>query len=224
MTYNEPVRTPRRRKPSTIAIVVTTVLALVAILSVVVTGVFLGARGINPLSLSNESSVPLGEKPQGEHRGTQSGGTGVAGGDVPKDTTVVSDVPAVVNLAPALRAALGRASTDASKSGITLYVNSGWRSADFQQHLLQEAVATYGSKKEASRWVATAKTSAHVSGDAVDIGSWDASTWLSTNGAKYGLCQIYDNEAWHFELRPEAINNGCPVKYFDPTFDPRMKQ
>ncbi|MHA7305205.1 M15 family metallopeptidase [Arthrobacter sp. TMN-49] len=224
MTYNEPVRTPRRRKSSTIVIVLTAVLALVAILSVVIAGVFLGARDTYPVSSSGDSPASVAEKPHGEHRGKQSGGTGVAGGEVPKDTTVVSDVPAVVNLDPALRAALGRASSDASKTGIKLYVNSGWRSAEFQQQLLQEAVTTYGSKEEASRWVATAKTSAHVSGDAVDIGSWDASTWLATNGAKCGMCQIYDNEAWHFELRPEAIDNGCPAKYFDPTFDPRMKQ
>ena len=26
----------------------------------------------------------------------------------------------------------------------------------------------------------------------------------------YGLCQIYGNEPWHFELRPEAVEQGCP--------------
>lgn len=151
------------------------------------------------------------------------GGRFFSGDDVPTETTVVSDVPAVSNLDPALRAALGRASTEASRAGITLYITSGWRSADCQSKLLQEAVATYGSKEEASRWVATAKTSAHVSGEAVDIGSWDASAWLATHGAKYGLCQIYDNEAWHFELRSDAPVEGCPATYFDPTYDPRMK-
>ena len=25
------------------------------------------------------------------------------------------------------------------------------------------------------------------------------------------LCQIYSNESWHYELRPEAIDHGCPA-------------
>lgn len=41
--------------------------------------------------------------------------------------------------------------------------------------------------------------------------------------AKYGLCQIYENEAWHYELRPGAIDDGCPAMYADPTHDPRMQ-
>ena len=67
-------------------------------------------------------------------------------------------------------------------------------------------------------------TSAHVSGDAVDIGDADADAWLAANGAGYGLCPIYDNEPWHFELREEALAQGCPTTYTDPTEDPRMQQ
>ncbi len=85
-------------------------------------------------------------------------------------------------------------------------------------------VATYGSETEAARWVATADTSAHVSGEAVDIGASDAAAWLSQYGARYGLCPIYDNEPWHFELRPDATVQGCPATYADPTQDPRMQQ
>jgi hypothetical protein len=58
--------------------------------------------------------------------------------------------------------------------------------------------------------VATPDRSAHVSGDAVDIGHSDATAWLSEHGAEYGLCQIYGNEPWHYELRPETIDHGCP--------------
>ena len=39
-----------------------------------------------------------------------------------------------------------------------------------------------------------------------------------------GLCQIYGNEPWHYELRSEAIDHGCPAMYADPTHDPRMQQ
>jgi hypothetical protein len=63
-----------------------------------------------------------------------------------------------------------------------------------------------------------------VSGDAVDIGPSGAAAWLSAHGAEYGLCRIYGNEPWHFELRPEAIDHGCPAMYADPTHDPRMQQ
>ena len=45
-----------------------------------------------------------------------------------------------------------------------------------------------------------------MSGDAVDIGPFDATAWLSEHGAHYGLCQIYRNEPWHYELRPEATS------------------
>jgi hypothetical protein len=71
--------------------------------------------------------------------------------------------------------------------------------------------------------VATPETSAHVSGDAVDIGS-AAAAWLSRYGAGYGLCPVYDNEPWHYELRPDAVAQGCPARYADPTQDPRMQR
>ena len=113
------------------------------------------------------------------------------------------------------------AATDAAHDGVELVIDSGWRSPAYQEHLLREAVAEYGSTKEAARWVASPDTSAHVSGNAVDIGPVAATTWLSEHGADYGLCQIYSNEPWHYELRPEAIGHGCPAMYADPTRDPR---
>ena len=63
-----------------------------------------------------------------------------------------------------------------------------------------------------------------MSGDAVDVDQFDATAWLSEHGAGYGLCQIYRNEPWHYELRAEAIDHGCPPMYADPTQDPRMQQ
>ena len=139
-------------------------------------------------------------------------------------TVFDDEFPAVANLDPALLGALRQAATDAAGDGVEFYVNSGWRSPEYQEQLLREAVSKYGSEEEAARWVATADTSAHVSGDAVDIGHSDATAWLSEHGAEYGLCQIYSNEPWHYELRPEAIDHGCPPMYADPTHDPRMQQ
>jgi hypothetical protein len=145
-------------------------------------------------------------------------------GLLPDGVSVFDDAYAgVANLTPNLLWALRQAATDAAHDGIEFYVTSGWRSPAYQDQLLQEAVAEYGSEEEAARWVATADTSAHVSGDAVDLGGPDATSWLLEHGAGYGLCQIYENEPWHFELRPSAITLGCPPMYRDPTQDPRMQ-
>jgi hypothetical protein len=149
---------------------------------------------------------------------------GEAGGAVPDGTTVYDDeVPGVANLDPALLRALRRAATDAAADGVELVVNSGWRSPAYEDELRREAVARYGSEAEAARWVATGTTSPHVSGEAVDLGPADAAPWLSVHGAAYGLCRIYANEPWHYELRPQAVAHGCPPMYSDPTQDPRMQ-
>ena len=113
--------------------------------------------------------------------------------------------------------------TDAATVGVALGVDSGWRSEAYQQQLLDDAISKYGSEREAARWVATPNSSAHVSGNAVDIGPSGAAAWLSEHGAAYGLCRIYANEPWHYELRPDAIAHGCPPLYPDPTHDPRMQ-
>ncbi|GGR87019.1 D-alanyl-D-alanine carboxypeptidase [Streptomyces aureoverticillatus] len=158
---------------------------------------------------------------RGEHRGA----LGEAGGVVPDGVTVLDDaIPAVTNLDPDLLKALRQAATTAAGDGLEFYVNSGWRSPEYQTQLLREAVSKYGSEDEAARWVATPTTSPHVSGDAVDIGRSDATAWLSEHGAEYGLCQIYKNEPWHYELRANATDRGCPPMYADPTQDPRMQQ
>lgn len=134
------------------------------------------------------------------------------------------EVPGVANLDPALLGALRRAATAAAADDVELVVDSGWRSPAYQAQLLRQAIARYGSEQEAARWAATPKTSAHVSGEAVDVGPSAAATWLSGHAAAYGLCQIYANEPWHFELRPQAVDHGCPPMYADPTQDPRLRR
>jgi len=148
-----------------------------------------------------------------------------ADGDLPDGVSVFDNgYPGVANLDVDLLRALRAATAHAAADGIEVFVNSGWRSPDYQDELLREAVSEYGSAAEAARWVATADTSPHVSGNAVDIGSFDAMAWMSEHGAEYGLCRIYANESWHYELRPEAIDRGCPPMYDDPTHDPRMQR
>ena len=153
------------------------------------------------------------------------GALGEAEGAVLRSATVFDDeVPGVANLDPALLGALRQAATDAADDGVEFIVDSGWRSSEYQERLLDEAISKYGSAEKAARWVATPDTSAHVSGDAVDIGPSDATAWLSEHGSDYGLCQIYGNERWHYELRPEAIDQGCPPMYADPARDPRLQR
>jgi zinc D-Ala-D-Ala carboxypeptidase len=185
-----------------------------------------------PASMSS-TAVTATDVPRGEHRGAlggpgalpEHGALGEADGAVPDGTTVFDgEVPGVANLDADLLDALRQAATDAADDGVEFVVESGWRSAEYQEQLLGEAVSKYGSEGEAARWVATPDTSPHVSGDAIDIGTSDARAWLSEDGAEYGLCQIYANEPWHYELRPEAVDDGCPSMYADPTHDPRMQQ
>lgn len=149
----------------------------------------------------------------------------VGDGELPEGTSVYDDEHAgVTELDPDLLRALRRAATDAVDDDVDIVVNSGWRSREYQQRLLDEAVVTYGSRAEAARWVSSPAASPHVSGEAVDVGPTAAAVWLADHGARYGLCRIYDNEPWHFELRPDAADRGCPPRYADPTRDPRNQR
>jgi zinc D-Ala-D-Ala carboxypeptidase len=209
VSYSAPARTTTRRAPR----------LLVAGLLVVIAAI-IGTLGYQSLAPSSSTGASI-EGRRGEHRGA----LGEAGGAVPAGSTIFDDeIPGVANLDPALLAALRQGAMDAAGDGVELYVDSGWRSPKYQEQLLYEAVTQYGSEEDAARWVATPNTSAHVSGDAVDIAPSDATAWLTEHGAEYGLCQIYSNEPWHYELRPEAIGHGCPGMYADPTHDPRMQR
>jgi uncharacterized protein YcbK (DUF882 family) len=219
MSYRKPAPTAARRTRSTILATL-----------VVVSAALIGVLGYQSLAVSSSSATspiaaePHAHRPHDSLHGDRHGALGEADGVVPDGVTVFDDeIPAVANLDPALLGALRQAATDAVDAGVEFNVDSGWRSPEYQEQLLHEAVSKYGSKEEAARWVATPNTSAHVSGDAVDIGHSDATAWLSEHGAEYGLCQIYRNEPWHYELRPEAIDHGCPPMYADPTHDPRMQ-
>ena len=189
----------------------------------VVIGATAAALGYQSLA-SSSSTASSSSSRVGVLRREHRGPLGEADGAVPDGTTVFDDeVPGVANLDPALLRALRRAATDAADNGVQFHVDSGWRSREYQERLLREAISKYGSEAKATRGVATPNTSAHVSGDAVDIGPSAAAAWLSEHGAAYGLCQIYGNEPWHYELRPEAVDHGCPAMYADPTHDPRMQ-
>jgi len=125
--------------------------------------------------------------------------------------------PTVDNLDPDLLDAVRAATRDAHADGVQLSITSGWRSRAHQQELFDEAVDTYGSEEEALRYVSTPDTSAHVTGDAVDIGPTEADDWLIQHGADYGLCQIFANEIWHFELATTP-GGQCPEMLPDSSY------
>ncbi|MGE2736764.1 M15 family metallopeptidase [Mycolicibacterium vaccae] len=114
--------------------------------------------------------------------------------------------PILAQLDPNLLHAVQEATRAAAAEGVVIEVTSGWRSPGFQQRLFDDAVRTYGSREKAAELVATPEVSKHVTGHAVDIGPEAADHWLIANGARFGLCQIYANEIWHFELVP----GQCP--------------
>ncbi|MGI5498849.1 M15 family metallopeptidase [Lentzea sp. CA-135723] len=130
-------------------------------------------------------------------------GRGVAGdGSIPEGQSISLDDDqhaAIANLDPELLAAVRKAAADA-KSRVEFRVTSGWRSREYQQRLLDQAIDLYRSEEEALRWVHPPDKSAHVTGKAIDIGPTNADDWLIQHGSDYGLCQAYANEMWHFEL------------------------
>ncbi len=212
MNHTTPARAEARRAPRPVLVGLVVVIA-----AIIGTLVYQSASSLAP---------SFSEVLRGDHGGATTAADGAVTEDdgvVPDGVTVFDDqYPGVANLDPDLLQALREAATDAADDGVKFYVNSGWRSPEYQNQLLREAVSKYGLEEEAARWVATADTSPHVSGDAIDIGHFDATAWLSEHGARYGLCQIYRNEPWHYELRLEAVDHGCPAIYADPTHDPRM--
>lgn len=155
----------------------------------------------------------------GTESGTAAGVTAAEDGYIAIGETVSpfdGTSPVVAKLEQGLRAALQDAATAASHDGIDMFITSGWRSARYQQSLLDEAIREYGSEEEARKWVNTPEKSTHVTGDAVDVAYTDADSWLSQHGADYGLCQTYANEIWHFELAVEP-GGTCPEQKNDAT-------
>ena len=144
----------------------------------------------------------------------QSGEVSVADGVLDEPVSVTADLPALTGLDDDLLAAVQHAADDAADDGMQMLITSGWRSAAYQEHLQTEAVEEYGSAEEAARWVASPTESRHVSGAAVDVGPTDAAYWMSEFGSRYGLCQTYANEVWHYELATEP-GGECPVPVTD---------
>jgi zinc D-Ala-D-Ala carboxypeptidase len=127
--------------------------------------------------------------------------------------TVVPD-PSATGLRPGLVRALAKARAAAKRAGLTLVINSGYRSFSRQSRMYAAAVRQYGSGRAARKWVLPAQESTHVRGLAADIGTPATAAWLNRHGATFGLCRAYGDEPWHFEYRPDwiaAFHGRCPA-------------
>lgn len=127
----------------------------------------------------------------------------------------VDEAPAPVDgLDPELQQRFDEARAAAAEDGVDLWITSGWRTADEQQELVDDAVERHGSVEEARRWVLPPATSEHVAGAAVDVGPTEGAYWLQQHGAAFGLCQTYANEVWHYEAATEP-GGTCPPMHED---------
>ncbi len=126
-------------------------------------------------------------------------------------TSTSTEVPINTHgLSPELLRRLRLAQAAASKQGITITVKSGWRSLAEQEQLYEEQIAELG-EAEAKRRVLPPSQSEHPRGRAIDVAPLEAGAWLTKNGWRYGLCQRYANEWWHFE--PITMpGTPCPPK------------
>lgn len=149
------------------------------------------------------------------HEGVFVDGLGHAGqvGEVVPAGGPPGTVPLSQGLEAPLQGALEAAAVRAAQDGVVLTITSGFRSAQEQQALWESAVAGYGSEREARRWVLPPTESSHVRGRAVDV---DPATgdWLVVHGPAWGLCRVYANEWWHFELVGEP-GRPCPPMVAD---------
>lgn len=130
-------------------------------------------------------------------------------GELDAPISPFEDVPAIGRLSADLRDALQQAAEEAAARDVHLVVTSGWRSAEYQQKLFDDAVREYGSAEEAMAWVLPPSLTTHVTGEAVDVGFTDGADWLGRFGSRWGLCQPFANEMWHFELLTEP-GGSCP--------------
>ena len=103
-------------------------------------------------------------------------------------------------LDPLLAAAYTLAENQAHRDGVPLSITSGYRTWAEQERMWQDAIVQYGSPDAARHWVLPPAESTHVTGRAIDVGPQIGADWLHANGNRWGLCRLYENEWWHFEL------------------------
>lgn len=91
---------------------------------------------------------------------------------------------------PDVAAAFNRMASAASHAGLTLVVNSGFRSD-------AEQAALFAAHPDPT-WVAPPGHSLHRCATELDLGPESAYGWLAANASRFGFVQRYSWEAWHY--------------------------
>jgi hypothetical protein len=91
---------------------------------------------------------------------------------------------------PDVALAFDRMYAAARASGVTLIINSGYRSDAEQARLF--------AANPNPRWVARPGTSLHRLGTELDLGPPGAMGWMRANGGRFGFIQRYAWEPWHW--------------------------
>ncbi len=91
---------------------------------------------------------------------------------------------------PDVAEAFDRMAAAAAADGITLLINSGFRSD-------AEQAALFAANPD-PRMVAPPGTSLHRCGTELDLGSATAYGWLAANASRFGFVQRYSWEPWHY--------------------------
>jgi LAS superfamily LD-carboxypeptidase LdcB len=99
----------------------------------------------------------------------------------------------------------------AQSNGLSFILNSGYRSATYQQRIFDCWVHQLGSPQAARQYALPPSESAHVQGYAMDIAPPSAAAWLQSTNGQYGLCRRYSDETWHFEYQARYKTQGCPA-------------
>jgi hypothetical protein len=191
-----------------------------AALSLVLAAALAGCSTSASGELAQSAAGPGGAPAATGHSRRDAGDAGLTDDDgyIPEGTSLDldSDLPAVTRLSPDLLSALreAQAAMKQEGDGADITIADGWRSERYQQYLFAQAVHRYGSEEEAEKWAKRGADSEHVRGEAVDIADAGAMDFLNRFGNEWGLCQVYANEAWHFELRTSP-GGECPAQSAD---------
>ena len=109
---------------------------------------------------------------------------------------------------PDVAAAFDRMAAAASHAGISLVVNSAFRSDT-------EQAALFAANPD-PKWVAPPGHSLHRCATEMDLGPSGAYGWLAANAARFGFLQRYSWEPWHYGLRLCNNNQTCRSKAKKP--------
>jgi len=179
--------------------------ALALLVSTVLTGCAVGSDGDDDLDREAEAITSC----------TIRSATGYRSGTAFR-IKVVSVDHKPVELATAM--AFARMQKAAAKSGVRIYVVSGFRTMAEQKYLWN----CYLSKScNGGNLAARPGFSNHQSGHALDLNASSAGVygWLSRNGGKYGFRRTVPSENWHWEYWGPLVSGPCTDKDSDGVVD-----